>query len=1139
MTRRMIAVSITLAFLCTLIPTMPTYWATAGTVVDYGVIGLDTTWQKTSSPYWIERSILVAPGVNLTLLEGVEVRFNGPYWLYIEGNLTIKGTVSEPIVFTSNKSSPSPADWLNIRVNSTGHVFAENATFTYGNSPFLFAYSDNNLIVNCSFHDNFNSIGLYRSNNNTFSRIVVMDNPLDTAITIEDSTGNTITNSTFRNNRYGISLETGTTGTVVSYNRVLDHANIGIVADAGSSANLVFHNDLMNNTQNGRDNSGGANLWDNGYPAGGNYWDDYSGLDDFNGPNQNVPGSDGIGDSWYFIAPSGTDRYPFMDPLLPPVENTPPVIAGVSVLPPLQESGLQVNISADIVDDDFVVGVYLEIRLPDTTTTNDSMMLVSPSTYYLNTTYRQPGLHYFNISAVDSEGLWNSSGGTFVIVDTTNPLIVNASVNPDVQEPYLSVNISATIQDNDLVSFVSFNISCPDNSWTNLTPSHIIQDLYWEELAFDVLGQHNGVVYAFDRSGNSDSSSFMFTISDSTSPSILSFQASHSSQDVNGFVNITAMVQDNYVLGSVFLNISFPSGSYSNTSMFESAPSEYYLNESFHEVGSHFATLWATDSSGNAATQSLSFSIIDGSSPVITSVSVIPPLQDYGGNVNISAQVNDNHMLEYVELNLTLPGADPTTYPMTEGESGLYYVNQTYEFIGFAQFEVESADMSGNVQTSPGSFEMRDISGPEILSAYATPDIQEAGNALKVIANVEDNHGVWGVWIDVSHPDSSTSNHTMSWNETSQWFEIGLSFRHHGVYEFDVWANDTSDNWNHSGSSFWIVDTTSPMIEMVSIMPDPQEVREAVNVTVLVSDGGIISQVYVEAKAPESGIMGNTSCTSLDGENYTATLIPTELGIYELTIVALDSADNPKTFDAGFSTVDTTSPIAHAGGDRTVERRQLVLLNASWSQDNHRISEHNWSFIEDDQMKHLEGAVVPHTFVSTGNITITLTVRDPSGNVANDIALISVEDTTPPSQPRNIRVSKGDDPSSLVLTWDANNEDDLDHYLVLRYRNGSGDLAPIAVMERDSVSYTDSDAEQGSRYWYALIAIDESSNPSNMSEIVTGVVGEVQNVMMLMILVALVIATTVVVIVYFWKRKNEYRKRSEGEAVPDEEHEPE
>ncbi len=1123
----MLAVSITLAFLCTLIPTMPTHSATAGTVVDYGVIGIDTTWQKASSPYWIERSILVAPGVNLTLLEGVEVRFNGPYWLYIEGNLTIKGTVPEPVVFTSNKSSPSPADWLNIRVNSTGHVFAENATFTYGNSPFLFAYSDNNLIVNCSFHDNFNSIGLYRSNNNTFSRIVVMDNPLDTAILIEDSTGNTITNSTFRNNRYGIGLQTGATGNLVSYNRVLDHGNIGIIAQAGSSSNLIFHNDLINNTQNGRDNSGGANFWDNGYPTGGNYWDDYSGLDDFNGPNQDVPGSDGIGDSWYFVAPSGTDRYPFMDPLIPVVEPTPPEILGVSVLPQLQESGLYVNVSADIVDDDFVVGVYLEVRSPDMTMTNDSMMLESPSTYYLNTTYRQPGLYYFNVSAVDSEVLWNKSSGTFSIVDTTSPWIVNISANPGVQEVYLPVNISATLQDNDMVDFVSFNISCPDNSWTNLTPSHVIQDLYWEDLAFNVLGQHNAFVYVVDRTGNSNSSSITLTISDSTSPSILSFQASHPSQEVNGFVNVTAVVQDNYALESVFLNVSFPSGTYLNTSMLEMAPSEYYLNETFHEVGDHFAALWATDTSGNTATQSLSFSIVDGSSPAITSVSVISPLQDYGGNVNVSAQVSDNHALEYVELNLTLPGASPTSYPMTEGEAGFYYVNQTYEFIGIAQFEIESADMSGNVQIYPGSFEMRDMSRPEILSAYASPDIQEAGSSLSLVADVEDNHNVWGVWADVNHPDSSTSNHSMSWNETSQLYEVRLSFHHQGVYEFDVWANDTSDNWNHSKSTFRIVDTTSPEILDVSIIPDPQEVGEAVNVTVLVSDGGIISQVYVEAKAPESGTIGNTSCTSLDGATYNTVLIPEELGVYELTIVALDSADNLVAFDSGFTTVDTTSPTAHAGGDRAVERSQAILLNASLSQDNHRISEYNWSFIDDGQMRYLGGVTVPYSFSSVGNTTITLTAKDPSGNVATDFALIAVEDTTPPDPPQDVRVTKPSGQSSLKVTWGPNTEDDLDHYVVLRAREREGEYEPIATVERNETSIVDNDVREGVRYWYTVIAVDDSGNPSDMSEPVSNVAEGDQTILLLLLVMVLAIGLVVLLLVM---RRRKRRSEDEPEA---------
>ena len=45
------------------------------------------------------------------------------------------------------------------------------------------------------------------------------------------------------------------------------------------------------------DESGGYNDWDNGYPSGGNYWSVYSGVDNNHGINQDIPGSDGIGDT--------------------------------------------------------------------------------------------------------------------------------------------------------------------------------------------------------------------------------------------------------------------------------------------------------------------------------------------------------------------------------------------------------------------------------------------------------------------------------------------------------------------------------------------------------------------------------------------------------------------------------------------------------------------------------------------------------------------------------------------------------------------------------------------------------------------------------------------------------------------------
>jgi hypothetical protein len=60
-----------------------------------------------------------------------------------------------------------------------------------------------------------------------------------------------------------------------------------------------------------------ANFWDDGYPSGGNYWSDYSGVDKFSGPYQNKTGSDGIGDAPYSIDQNNVDRYPLMSPWKP------------------------------------------------------------------------------------------------------------------------------------------------------------------------------------------------------------------------------------------------------------------------------------------------------------------------------------------------------------------------------------------------------------------------------------------------------------------------------------------------------------------------------------------------------------------------------------------------------------------------------------------------------------------------------------------------------------------------------------------------------------------------------------------------------------------------------------------------------
>jgi hypothetical protein len=63
---------------------------------------------------------------------------------------------------------------------------------------------------------------------------------------------------------------------------------------------------------------GYTNVWDNGYPSGGNYWSDYNGTDLLLGSGQNETGSDGIGDTPYVIDANNRDNYPLMKPYAGP-----------------------------------------------------------------------------------------------------------------------------------------------------------------------------------------------------------------------------------------------------------------------------------------------------------------------------------------------------------------------------------------------------------------------------------------------------------------------------------------------------------------------------------------------------------------------------------------------------------------------------------------------------------------------------------------------------------------------------------------------------------------------------------------------------------------------------------------------------
>jgi parallel beta-helix repeat protein len=120
---------------------------------------------------------------------------------------------------------------------------------------------------------------------------------------------NNITNNALHDNGYGVFLDYPSYNNTVCGNTIYDNY-VGIDVRK-SHNNTIYHNNVINNTINAhRRDVESLNIWDNGYPSGGNYWSDYVGVDVKRGSNQDLLGSDGIGDTSYIIDENNRDRYP-------------------------------------------------------------------------------------------------------------------------------------------------------------------------------------------------------------------------------------------------------------------------------------------------------------------------------------------------------------------------------------------------------------------------------------------------------------------------------------------------------------------------------------------------------------------------------------------------------------------------------------------------------------------------------------------------------------------------------------------------------------------------------------------------------------------------------------------------------------
>ena len=136
----------------------------------------------------------------------------------------------------------------------------------------------------------------------------------------------TISNNYVVGNRYGAFSRGGDEG-VIYCNNTFQGNDFGVYSPGyyeWEFGPTFVHNNFVNNIQQTFAENSYLD-WDLAYPSGGNYWSDYSGEDSFSGQYQDMPGSDGFGDTPYIINTNNTDNYPFVEPISIPLPSLPPL----------------------------------------------------------------------------------------------------------------------------------------------------------------------------------------------------------------------------------------------------------------------------------------------------------------------------------------------------------------------------------------------------------------------------------------------------------------------------------------------------------------------------------------------------------------------------------------------------------------------------------------------------------------------------------------------------------------------------------------------------------------------------------------------------------------------------------------------
>jgi parallel beta-helix repeat protein len=254
-------------------------------------------------------------GIDLSERHNVTIRNFREITLFGYGILL---NLSSSVVVSGNILTANNRGGIFLSEATNNVVYGNNLTMNMNYDVRLYQSSNNEISGNClrrillEYGSNNNSVvgneiavsgqegvGLgWSANNNTVSDNLIRGGLY--GVHVFYASGQKILRNNISNTQYGLHLA-DSSNNIISVNSV-SNVTTAIYLDS-SSENTIFHNNFIDYDNDAFVYDANINLWDYGYPDGGNYWSNYSGVD------LNL---DSVGDSSHILDLENRDNYPLM-----------------------------------------------------------------------------------------------------------------------------------------------------------------------------------------------------------------------------------------------------------------------------------------------------------------------------------------------------------------------------------------------------------------------------------------------------------------------------------------------------------------------------------------------------------------------------------------------------------------------------------------------------------------------------------------------------------------------------------------------------------------------------------------------------------------------------------------------------------